>query len=272
MLSRLRPRLTFANVMSCVALFVALGGTSYAALTIGSGQIKNHSIQGVDVAQNSITGENIKQRSLKEGDIGSGQVDARIIKNGAIEEQKIALGAVGSGAIKDHSIEAQKVALGSLTADLIKKQSLTADLFAAGQIPPGPPGQQGAVGPTVGVASTTNNTQGVLNPNAPSATNTIDLPTKSKLLIQGVDNYTANCGAGETGPAAIGLFLDGAFVPGSRRDLTLRQSTESAGTLVTMGLVSNVAAGTHTVSVASTPGCTGSSGFNGMVTAIALGG
>jgi hypothetical protein len=272
MLSRLRPRLTFANVMSCVALFVALGGTSYAALSVGSGQIKNHSIKGVDVAENSITGDNIKQRSLKEGDIGSGQVDARTIKNGSIEEQKMALGSVTTGTIKDRSIVAQKVALGSLTGDLMRKQSLTADLFAPGQIPPGPPGQPGAVGPTVGVASTTNNTQGVLNPNTPSASSTIDVPTKSKLLIQGADNYTAICGAGETGPAAIGLFLDGTFVTGSRRDLTLRQNTESAGTLVTMGAVSNVAAETHTVSVASTPGCTGSSGFNGMVTAIALGG
>ena len=51
MLARLRPRLTFANVMSCAALFVALGGTSYAAISIGSGQIKDHSIKGVDIAQ-----------------------------------------------------------------------------------------------------------------------------------------------------------------------------------------------------------------------------
>jgi hypothetical protein len=32
MSSRLRPRLTYANVTATVALFVALGGTSYAGL------------------------------------------------------------------------------------------------------------------------------------------------------------------------------------------------------------------------------------------------
>ena len=34
MLARLRPRLSFANVTSVLALFIALGGTGYAAVTL----------------------------------------------------------------------------------------------------------------------------------------------------------------------------------------------------------------------------------------------
>ena len=42
-------RLTFANVTSCLALFVALGGASYAAIklpanSVGTKQVKNHSL------------------------------------------------------------------------------------------------------------------------------------------------------------------------------------------------------------------------------------
>jgi hypothetical protein len=260
MLARFRPRLTFANVMSCVALFVALGGTSYAALSVGSGQIKDHSIKGVDIAQGSLTSENVKDRSLQGKDIGTGQLSARTIQDGAVT--------------------GQKVAAGSLTAEAIKKGSLTADVFMPGQLPAGPPGQPGdpgqpgqpgAVGPTTGVASTTSETQGVLSPNAPSSSTTIGLATKSKLLIQGVDNYSADC-TGSSGSASIGLFLDDTFVPGSRRDLMLVSNQKSAGTLVTMGVVPNVSAGTHTVKVASTPGCVGSSGFDAIVSAVALGG
>jgi hypothetical protein len=244
--------------MSCVALFVALGGTSYAALSVGSGQIKDHSIKGVDIAQGSVTGENVKDQSLRGQDIGTGQISARTIKEGAVT--------------------GNKVAAGSLTAEAIKKGSLTADVFMPGELPAGPPGQTGqpgqpgGVGPTTGVASTTSEIQGALNPFAPSSSATVELATKSKLLIQGVDNYSATCGAGETGPAAIGLFLDDTFVPGSRRDLTLIANQSSAGTLVTMGVVSNVSAGTHTVKVASTPGCSGNSGFDAIVSAVALGG
>lgn len=41
-----RPRLTYANVMSTLAFFVALGGSSYAAVEINGSQIRDRSISG----------------------------------------------------------------------------------------------------------------------------------------------------------------------------------------------------------------------------------
>ena len=38
-MSRLRARLTFANVMSVAALFVALGGTGYAAIVLPANSV-----------------------------------------------------------------------------------------------------------------------------------------------------------------------------------------------------------------------------------------
>jgi hypothetical protein len=53
MLSRLRARLTYANVTATLALFVALGGSSYAALklppnSVGSEQVKPGSLRASD--------------------------------------------------------------------------------------------------------------------------------------------------------------------------------------------------------------------------------
>jgi hypothetical protein len=53
MLSRLRARLTYANVAATLALFVALGGSSYAALnlppnSVGSEQVKPGSLRASD--------------------------------------------------------------------------------------------------------------------------------------------------------------------------------------------------------------------------------
>ena len=236
--------------MSCLALFVALGGTSYAAISIGSGQIKNHSIQNVDLAPASVSSENVKDKSLRGKDLASQMVSTRTLR--------------------DESITEQKIALGSLTAQVIQKGSLTADLFWG--LDSSPPvsrarwdRQRGPLAPPV-------TPEGVLSGNAASASATVDLANKSGLLIQGADNYSVACGVGDS-PAAIGLYLDGTFVTGSRRNLTFRDNQVGAGTLVTMGVVSNVPAGTqHTVSVKSTPGCSGSSGFEGMVSAVALGG
>ena len=46
-----------AMAISLLALFVALGGTGYAAATIGSSQIKNNSIRGKDVRNSTLTGK-----------------------------------------------------------------------------------------------------------------------------------------------------------------------------------------------------------------------
>jgi hypothetical protein len=63
-LDHLRERLTYANVMSTVAVFVALGGSSYAALHIGSGDIADNSIRGNDVRNHSLSERELKRNTL----------------------------------------------------------------------------------------------------------------------------------------------------------------------------------------------------------------
>jgi hypothetical protein len=59
MLSRLRARLTYANVIATVAMFVALGGSSYAALNlpknaVGAAQLKKDSVRASEVKNGSL--------------------------------------------------------------------------------------------------------------------------------------------------------------------------------------------------------------------------
>jgi hypothetical protein len=63
-LHRLRRRLTYANVMSTLAVFIALGGSSYAAFTISGSSIKNRSIAGKKLRHNTLTGVQIKESRL----------------------------------------------------------------------------------------------------------------------------------------------------------------------------------------------------------------
>lgn len=57
-------RLTYANLMSTVAVFVALGGSSYAALSITGKDVKNASLTGADVKNSSLTGADVRDGSL----------------------------------------------------------------------------------------------------------------------------------------------------------------------------------------------------------------
>ena len=72
------PRLTFANVMSVIAVFIALGGASYAAIklpknSVGSRQIKKNAVNAAKIKKNSINSAKVKNGSLRAADFEAGQ-------------------------------------------------------------------------------------------------------------------------------------------------------------------------------------------------------
>lgn len=79
MLSKVRARLSFANVCSVTALFIALGGSSYAALrlpqnSVGSRQIVSRGVQHSDIARGAVTGANVRDGTLSNSDFEGGGV------------------------------------------------------------------------------------------------------------------------------------------------------------------------------------------------------
>ena len=76
MLRRLRRRLTYANVMASIAVFIALAGSSYAALTITSKNVKNNSLKSADLKNNSVKSVDVRNRSLLSKDFRVGQLPA----------------------------------------------------------------------------------------------------------------------------------------------------------------------------------------------------
>lgn len=58
--------LSYANVMSTIAVFVALGGTAVAAVKLGAGQVKNRNI-----ADSAVTSSKIRNRSIRLADLNA---------------------------------------------------------------------------------------------------------------------------------------------------------------------------------------------------------
>jgi hypothetical protein len=78
-LARLRPHLTYANVVSTLCLFIVLGGSSYAAVTlkrnsVRSKHIKNGQVKRPDVARNAIDSSKVRDGSLLGQDFAAGQL------------------------------------------------------------------------------------------------------------------------------------------------------------------------------------------------------
>jgi hypothetical protein len=63
------PKLTYANVTSTLALFLALGGVSYAALSVGSRQIRNNSVRTQDLRNNDVRSRDIRNRTIVNRDV-----------------------------------------------------------------------------------------------------------------------------------------------------------------------------------------------------------
>jgi hypothetical protein len=69
----------YANVTSTMALIVALGGTSYAAVklpsnSVGSPQLKTGAVGTSDIASNAVTGSKVKNGSLTSDDFAAGSI------------------------------------------------------------------------------------------------------------------------------------------------------------------------------------------------------
>ena len=66
---RLKSKLTYANVMATIAVFIALGGASYAATqlpknSVGSKQLKKNSVTTAKVKKEAITAAKVKKGTL----------------------------------------------------------------------------------------------------------------------------------------------------------------------------------------------------------------
>jgi len=136
--------------VALIALIVAMSGTTYAAVRIGTKQIRDNAVTSpkirnggvtrIDLARNSVvtakivasavTGLQIKDASVGNADLGTDSVSASKVRNGAVGNgelatdsvttTKVRAGAIGNSDLADNAVGSSKVADGSLTAADIK--------------------------------------------------------------------------------------------------------------------------------------------------------
>jgi hypothetical protein len=91
---RIRSKLSYANVMATLAVFIALGGTTYAVTapppnSVGSKQLRRHAVTNSKIAPGAVSGSRVKPNAL---------TGAEINEN--------ALGQVPSSHLADHAATA----------------------------------------------------------------------------------------------------------------------------------------------------------------------
>jgi hypothetical protein len=67
-------RPSHSTVVAYTALFVALGGSSYAAVKVSSGQIVNNTVRGEDIRNHTIKGVDVASRTLHAKNFAAGEL------------------------------------------------------------------------------------------------------------------------------------------------------------------------------------------------------
>lgn len=176
-------RLTYANVMATVAVFLALGGTSYAALTI--------------------TGKNVKDASLTGADVRDGSIAAKDLAVSA----RARAGAAGPAGPQGPA--GQRGDAGRAGADgAAGPQGAKGDR--------GPAGERGPVGPTASAAASIESFRELDDSLAAVATEDITLTTRSRVVATAVtvfrntsttDHVDAMCAIAHGTPGNVDKYI-----------------------------------------------------------------
>jgi hypothetical protein len=106
-LKQISKRLTYANVMSSIAVFLILGGASAFAASqlgknsVGTKELKAKAVSAAKIKANAVTSAKIKKQAVTAGKIAAGAVIGEKIGAGAVTGEKVVPGSLTTAALSD---------------------------------------------------------------------------------------------------------------------------------------------------------------------------
>jgi hypothetical protein len=138
-LKQIRKRLTYANVMSTIAVFMMLGGaTAVAATKIGAGQLQANSIKTGKIVKEAVTAGKIKTGAVTNGKLSLAAVTTDKIADLAVTTAQIGKEAVTSDKIANNAVITNKIANEAVTTGKIANDAVTGEKVkesTLGQVP-----------------------------------------------------------------------------------------------------------------------------------------
>jgi len=84
-MNALRRRLSYGNVVATLALFIALGGTSYAVLHVGSDDVTDNSLRSRDVRNGTLLSRDLRDRAVRARDVRANALGTREIRESSLD-------------------------------------------------------------------------------------------------------------------------------------------------------------------------------------------
>jgi hypothetical protein len=137
--SKLKRHLSVANVLSLIAIFVALSATAVAATKIGPGQVKavniaNQAVTNSKIKTQAVTSGKIKNLGIVAGDLAANSVLNSKIASKAVTNAKLGNEAVtetklGKKAVTETKLAAEAVTTGKIRNEAISSAKLSATFY-----------------------------------------------------------------------------------------------------------------------------------------------
>jgi len=111
----MKSRLSYANVVSTLALFVAISGASAYATSqlanksVGEPQLRPGAVTADKIRKNAVTAPKIKEAAIKQGKLADGSVAASKLAPGSVATGSLAVGAVTNEKIAPDAVTGDKV-------------------------------------------------------------------------------------------------------------------------------------------------------------------
>jgi hypothetical protein len=106
-LSAIRRHLSYSNVIATAALFVALGGTSYALIRVDSDDVVNNSLRSADLRNNSVRSRDVRDRTLRALDLKPNGLGGGVVKESALGKVPLAVDAEHVGGATAQELRVQ---------------------------------------------------------------------------------------------------------------------------------------------------------------------
>ena len=105
-MKQIRNRLTYANVMSSIAVFLVLGGATALAAglaknSVGSKQLKKNAVTTAKIKNGAVTSAKLRAGAVGASALGAGSITNDKLAEGAVTGNKIAGGTIGRGNLSE---------------------------------------------------------------------------------------------------------------------------------------------------------------------------
>ena len=133
----IRNRLTYANVMSSIAVFLVLGGaTAFAATKIGSNQLKANSVLTGKIKKEAVTTSKVKNNAITTAKVADGAITGPKVNLSTIGKVPSALNADLLGGLAasgyQHSLRWAVVSANAAGASVVRGNATGAGRISAG--------------------------------------------------------------------------------------------------------------------------------------------